>query len=202
MTSDQSLSNTISTSVLPFSTSSNHSLSVPSLKTSISSLQITLTNDENDRTSSTHSKLSDEIVKHAIQSNTAASVGNTNQSAFRPFHKSMQFKQQPIAIKPRVPSINYPTQEQQMIPYSQYYQKSIPLNARSSLIQVSYRQKNIVTPEYIHESVITNPIDFDVTTNASANLKSLLHMVMKINHMSYIQYLSFSFRILLQPIQN
>ena len=197
-TTDQSFSNNSLTSILPFSSSSNHSLSVPSLKTSVSSLQITLTNDENDRNSSIHSKLSDEIVKHATQSNTKASVENTNQSAFRPFLKTMQFKQQPIAIKPRVPSIQQ-QHHQQIVPYSQFHQKSIPINAKSSFIQVSYRpyvtQKNIVAPpEYTYDSVITNPIDHDVTMNPSANLKSLLQMVInQFDHTSsYSISLSFS----------
>jgi hypothetical protein len=197
VTTDQSLSinNSTSniyssTSILPFSTTSNHSLSGPSLKTSNSSLQITLTNDENDRNLSNNSELSDEIVKHAVQSNTMISVENGSHGAFRPFIKPIQFKQQPIAIKPRVTSTIYrrtiyPIQQQQILPYSQFYQKSVPSMATSSVIKVSYRssqtQKNIVVPEYSFDSMISTPIDFDVTMNSSANLKSLLQIVNRIN---------------------
>ncbi len=198
MTCDQSssINNSISnlyssTSVLPFSSTSNRTLSVPSLKTSNSSLQITLTDDENERNSSINSKLSDEIVNHAVQSNTTVSVENANHGAFRPFLKPIQFKQQPIAIKPQATSTTYrrslnPTLQQKLIvPYSQFYQKSVPPVATSNVIRVSYRpiltQKNIVVPEYSYNSIISTPIDFNATTNPSANLNSLSQMVNIIN---------------------
>ena len=78
-------------------TLSTRSPSIPSLKTSTSSLQITLTNDENDRSLSFASNLSHQ----SIQANTTVSVQGANRSAFRPVIKSVRFNQQPGVIQPR-----------------------------------------------------------------------------------------------------
>jgi hypothetical protein len=115
---------------------------VPSPKTTNSSLQIALLNEKIDRNISLKSNLpnlissSDETVK-----NTTALIGGGTHSAFRPFLKPMHFNQNTFPITTRKPfTINgnpyKPVQQQrQMLPYAQIYHQKYP----SNLTQVSYQ---------------------------------------------------------------
>lgn len=73
-----------------------------------SSFQVTLTNDENDKTSTLNSILTNKIVNQTIQPNTIISVQGKTRSAFRPFLKSVRFNQDTFSAKQQLPTTDIP----------------------------------------------------------------------------------------------
>jgi len=160
-------------------------LSVQNPKVSTSSLRVNLTNDENEKNLSLKSNLTNKIVNHTVQTNTAILVDGRIRSAFRPFLKSVRFNPETFSIKPEAPPPNNeepinPTQkpQQQVVPYSQHNQKQYPTVSTTSVsYQPSTKQNNVVVPKSSYDSISPTQIKFDIAKNSSLNINSLIQMV-------------------------
>jgi hypothetical protein len=164
-----------------FSTSTKLS-SIPSSKIYASSLQITLTKEENEKNLSLNANRTNETVNRMVQPNTKTLVEGGTHNAFRPIFKPIRLNQQPIPIKSRVPStintrpINPSQQQPRIVPYSQFYQKQYPPKSTSNILQISHKPISII-PKYTHDSLIPTQIEFNGATNQSSNINSLIPMV-------------------------